>query len=133
MKAERLPAFLAAAGRTPFVFGTFDCSLWLADWLVVCGYRDPASHLRGRYSDARGCARVLRRLGGVLGAVGSCADLAGLPTTDRPQAGDVGVVEAMTARGRECVGGLCTGPRWSVLAAGGLMSFPAAPVAAWSV
>lgn len=131
--AERLSAFLYLAGRTPFAWGRFDCSLWLADWLVACGRPDPAAHLRGRYRTATGCARLLSRRGGLRAVIGDCAAQAGLAPTDGPQAGDVGVVDAITANGVRQVGGLCTGARWAVLAPRGLIVAPAQPLVAWRV
>ena len=129
-----LAAFLARAGRTPFVWGEWDCSLWLADWLVERGYPDPAAHLRGRYHTALGCARILGRLGGVEGAVASCAAIAGLARAPSPRIGDVGVVKAMTPAGARPVGAICTGRRWAVLAwPNGLHSFAAVASSAWRV
>lgn len=126
-------AFLAKAGRTPFVYGGFDCCLWLADWLVALGYPDPAAHLRGRYATAMGCARILNRNGGVLGVVSDCAARAGLWPTLTPKADDVGVILVETAKGLEQVGAICTGPRWSVLSPRGLLSLTTQPLSAWSV
>lgn len=129
-----LAAFLDHASRTPFAWGTFDCSLWLADWLVARGYPDPATHLRGRYSTALGCKRLLKRHGGVVNVVASCVDPLGLVRTETPAAGAIGVVRAITRRGEDLVGAICTGPRWAMLAAGGgLISAPGQPLVAWEV
>lgn len=130
---ERLASFLERASLTRFEWGRWDCSLWLADWLVANGYTDPASHLRGRYETALGCARLLRDEGGLLAVVTACAEKAGLRRTYEPRAGDVGVVEALTDRGREPVGGLCTGARWAILTHGGIMAGPTTPLIAWEV
>ncbi|MES2034818.1 MAG: hypothetical protein V4466_11620 [Pseudomonadota bacterium] len=133
LAAERLASFLARAAMTPFDWGTWDCSLWLADWLVENGYADPAGHLRGRYDTALSCARLLRAEGGLMAVVSDCAMRAALARTYSPGAGAVGVVEAMTNDGRALVGALCTGPRWAVLTHGGIMVWPAAPIIAWEV
>jgi hypothetical protein len=128
-----LASFLARAGRTPFAYGVHDCCLWLADWLVACGYPDPAAELRGRYSTERGCARLLRRQGGLDAVVGACAKRADLVLAQQPCAGDVGLVLAITPRGPVAVGGLCTGPRWAMLSVGGLIVAPMTALATWSV
>lgn len=128
--------FLATAARTPFQWGVFDCSLMLADWVKVRRGFDPAAHLRGRYRTALGCARVLRREGGVLGVVRACAAIAGLDEARTPCAGDVGVVAAITADPRRQgsqVGAICTGSRWAVLGEAGLIVAPMVPLAAWRV
>lgn len=127
-----LQAFLDRATRTPFAYGEDDCCLWLADWLVWLGWPDPAADLRGRYRTALGCARVLRREGGVLAVVGRCAAVAGLARTDAPVAGDVGVVRAQTDRGETLVGALCVGRRWAMRGEGLVVAL-APPIAAWSV
>lgn len=132
MLAGVLAGFLDRAARTPFAYGADDCCLWLADWLVALGRPDPAAHLRGRYRTALGCARVLKREGGVLAVVGACAEAAGLVRTHAPRLGDVGVVTELTARGEQRVGGICLGPRWAMRGEG-LVVATASPIAAWSV
>lgn len=132
MRPAALDAFLDRATRTPFAYGTDDCCLWLADWLVALGQPDPAAHLRGRYRTALGCARVLRREGGVAAVVQACAETAGLARTYAPLAGDVGVVLAATDRGEHLVGALCVGRRWAMRGEG-LVVAVAPMICAWSV
>lgn len=134
--AAALPAFLADAGERGFAWGRNDCCLILADWVMAArGVPDPAAHLRGRYSTARGCARLQRRLGGVFELVASCARGAGLERTDTPGAGDIGLTwQQATPGGRWALtGSICTGRRWACLAIGGLVSAPAEVFAAWRV
>jgi hypothetical protein len=128
-----LATFLAEAGRIPFSWGERDCLLFLADWVRVRHGVDPAAHLRGRYHTALGCRRILRREGGPLSVVSRCAAGVGLEPTDTPRSGDVGVVAALTERGIEAVGAICTGPRWAMLGTRGLLVGPAQPFAAWRV
>lgn len=55
--------FLPAYRHRPFVWGECDCCLFVADWVhSQCGI-DPAAELRGRYHNAFGAGRLLRRLG----------------------------------------------------------------------
>lgn len=131
----RLPEFFARAGLTPWAYGRHDCCLWLADWVLEQRGIDPAADLRGRYSTARGCARILKRAGGVAKIVGRCATIAGLAPTTDPQPGDVGVVIATNARGKdEEVGAIKAGAdRWAFLTPTGLSCAPVFWCAAWSM
>jgi hypothetical protein len=129
---RRLSAFLAALGRKPMAWGEDDCCLMLANWAMALGRPDPAAHLRGRYTTERGCARVLRREGGVLAVVADCASRAGLREVSAPQIGDVGVVEADTARGVRATGGICLGRRWATRG-DGIVVAERRVLRAWSV
>jgi hypothetical protein len=128
-----LADFLAESARTPFAYGRRDCGLWMADWVKAVRGVDPAAHLRGRYRTELGCARLLRRRGGLVEVARACFESVGLVATEKPLAGDVGVIRVMTAKGEGMAGAICTGPRWAVLALGGLISAPATHVAAWRV
>jgi hypothetical protein len=128
-----LARFLAEAARRPLVFGEFDCGLWLADWVRESRGIDAAAHLRGRYHDARGMRRVLKREGGLLQVVAGCARAAGLRRTNAPNAGAIGVVETLGLKGkRQHVGAICTGPRWAFISESVSVA-PAIPLAAWQI
>jgi len=128
-----LQSFLRQVERSRFQWGSDDCCLMLANWAVFLGYEDPAAELRGRYRTALGCARVLSREGGVLAVVSGCAGRIGLSATAKPQAGDVGVIEAATEQGGRAVGAICTGPRWVTRGELGVVVLKATPLAAWRV
>lgn len=128
-----LADFLSESARAPFAYGARDCGLWMADWVRAVRGVDPAAHLRGRYRTELGCARVLRRGGGLVAVARACFEGVGLIATETPKAGDVGVVQVMTAKGNAVAGAICTGPRWAVLAKGGLISAQTEPLAAWRV
>jgi hypothetical protein len=128
-----LADFLADSARTPFAFGRRDCGLWMADWIRLRRGVDPAAHLRGRYRTELGCARLLKRGGGLLEVVRTCFEGAGLVETASPKPGDVGVVRVMTAKGEGVAGAICTGRRWAILGGGGVMSQRLEPLAAWEV
>lgn len=125
-----LADYLARAARMPFAWGRHDCCLWVADWLVARGRPDPAAAWRGRYRTPLGAARVLTRLGGVIGA----AHALGLEPTDRAICGDVGVVAVIGLDGRRAeAGAICTGRRWATLTAAGLLIAETTPRAAWRI
>lgn len=128
-----LPGFLDRTARTPFVWGEDDCSLFLANWLVALGRPDPALGLRGRYRTALGCARVLRREGGVRAVIARCARVAGLAPTRDPSPGDPGVIRIDIEGCGVEVGALRLGRRWAVRAGSGLFVSEAVPLAAWSL
>lgn len=71
-KREALAAEVAAAiglwCRDPFTWGRGDCFLSLADIIMRARGYDPAEFFRGRYTTARGAARVTREFGGFAGA-----------------------------------------------------------------
>lgn len=67
-QTQLLNCIQAAKGR-PFVWGTLDCCLFVADCCVaLCGV-DPAASYRGRYCTEAGAKRVLLREHGSIGAV----------------------------------------------------------------
>lgn len=100
-----LAEFLQAAAARRFVYGEFDCGLWLADWyMVATGRPDPAAHLRG----------VGRR--DVGNQVRSIARRCGLQRTLRPTSGDIALISI--ARG-EVLGAIYS-TSWTVLAERGL-------------
>lgn len=86
-----LAEFLGSCARRPFVWGSDDCCLMLADWWLACHGVDPAEDLRGTYSTGAECAALLRRHGGLLRLVGKMARRAGAARSGGPQPGDFGV------------------------------------------
>lgn len=120
---------LRAGARTPFAWGTCDCALWAADWVVARTGRDPAEGLRGSYSSERGAAAQIARFGSLLDAVRDAMELAGFAETAEPATGDVGVVETTVGPAlaiRTAIGWAAKGERGVVCA-----HFPV--LAAWSV
>lgn len=98
MKREAaLTAWLdrALAADVPF-WGTADCFLWPADWVVACGWPDPAAAFRGRYRTPLGAARLVRRSGGAGALWRAQASRIGLAPTAKPRPGDVGLVRTDT-------------------------------------
>lgn len=54
---------------SPFVWGSSDCCLSVADCLVGMGLPDPMAIYRGRYDSERGAYRMFRPDGGLEGAM----------------------------------------------------------------
>ena len=130
--SEVIARHLRRWATEPFAWGTTDCCLVLADYVLDVTGRDGASHLRGRYTSKAGCNRVsgfLKR--GLAAVVGECAAAAGLPACDAPQRGDIGVLQFDE---RVCAGALCLGPRrWAIKSPDGLLTIDRDHIAAWSV
>lgn len=66
---ERLNAFIDARRDRPFAWGTHDCVLMAADWVLEATGVDPIEGWRGRWSSASQATRMLQQAGGVPGAV----------------------------------------------------------------
>lgn len=71
VRLDNWPSLLAAflADEKPFVWGSRDCCLFAADAVLCITGIDPAIDFRNRYTTAKGAARVLKKYGGLKGAV----------------------------------------------------------------
>lgn len=128
---ERIGAFLDAAAAQLFQYGTHDCALMLADWGRELTGIDGAADLRGTYRSEAGCARVLRRAGGLVAVVDRCATRIGFARRDVARAGDIGVGPCILRNGETGeAGGLCVDARqWASLAPKGIfVGTPGAPI-----
>lgn len=112
-----LDDFLETMAATPFVDGTADCALTMADWaMVATGCPDPAAHLRGRYRTPFGRERLLQRRGGLANVMADCAARAGLSETTTPVRGDIGLIRW----GRRPYAAIFLGQRWVVKSSEGV-------------
>ena len=85
---ERLAAFVDARRRAAFRWGTNDCCIFAADWVLEATGVDPAAHWRGYASEAEAQA--------IIDAAGGLRGLVSLPeraTTRLAQRGDVVLAE----------------------------------------
>jgi hypothetical protein len=63
---NRLDAFLHEIVGRPFVYGEWDCQLWLAEWVRRTTGHDPGAAWRGGYTTAWGAARIVKERGGLV-------------------------------------------------------------------
>lgn len=127
---RRLAEAIEDARDRPFCWGRHDCAIFAFDLRRdLTGCYDTAALWRGRYTTARGAARVMRRLGWPsLEAAGR--DLLGqpLPSVHLAQRGDL--VLAGTGLGF----GVCLGARAAGIAPAGLVLVPMTACAlAWRI
>jgi len=64
-KAALLARFIEERRRMPFAWGSNDCCLFAADWVLAATGRDIAADYRGRYSSALPALRFVEAGGGV--------------------------------------------------------------------
>ena len=129
---DALSNFLRADASRPFAWGTRDCGLRLADWVLARRGIDPAADVRGTYSNAEELAAIMG-WGGLPRFVDRLAHRAGLERTSRPERGDIAVI---SLRGQSPQGAIRTDAGWSILADGGVARVSDAAVrvvGAWSV
>lgn len=110
-----LQDYFASALRRHWSPGTWDCSTFMADWVVsVCG-RDPIADVRGTYFSEREFQRIVAREGGFIEACHARLTAVGLRSTETPQAGDIVAVDAPYSAGggirRRPTGAICAAPR----------------------
>lgn len=60
-----LHAFIESRRHAPFKWGENDCCLFAADWVLELTGDDHAKQYRGKYSDEKGAARIIKRRGGM--------------------------------------------------------------------
>lgn len=129
--AGELDAFLERMAATPFEDGVCDCVLNVADWIVACGYRDPAEPYRGRYRTPLGRERLLKRHGGLQAVVEAGAERSGLFITHDPVRGDVALVRVYG----QTFAAICIGRGWAIKSKMGLtvIRWPDEVLRAWRV
>lgn len=134
--AAALERYLRATASRPFGFGTSDCVLFIADWIVARRGVDLMAGYRGRYDSLLAAEALVRAEGGHGGlprAVGRALRRAELPRTRNPQPGDVGMV---VLGGGLATCAIATRRGWALRMDDGLASLPPSKlrvVAAWSV
>lgn len=60
-----LSLYVDSRRSQPFAWGTNDCCIFAADWVLIATGHDIASAFRGGYSGALGANRIIREAGGI--------------------------------------------------------------------
>lgn len=124
--------YVKAGATSEFI----DCTVWVADWILLTTGLDPMANWRGRYKNRFGYMRLLlREENGLYGA--TCRGIASIGgrEIDPSEAtqGDVGLIKIMTvSRTVEDALGLRGRHTWWLKAPGGMLRCPAA-IAAWRI
>lgn len=126
-----LADFLRRASAEPFVYGEWDCAMFLANWVRTVTGNDPAAGLRGAYSGEAGWKRLVLREGGLRALVGSLARAAGLVEIDPSSAmpGDVGVIATRLGQ----AGAIRVDNGWAVKMRRSVAIGPGVALGAWRV
>lgn len=109
----RLAACIEAARFVPFAWGVHDCCTFADDAVIAVTGQSRMAGLRGKYSTARGAAGVMRRHGGLDGAV---TRMLGDPVP-RARRGDVVLFESLLGPAL----GVCVGPQIAARGPDGLV------------
>lgn len=119
----------------PHRWGETDCILLPADWVHRVRGVDPAEDLRLTYASMAECQRVTRFFTDPLGVIAPRMARAGVPATQSPCAGDVGLVMMPGDGAPLAHGAVCLGDTWAVkLQSGAVTAFrPSKLLAAWGV
>jgi hypothetical protein len=88
---RKLEDAIAEAGAQPFVWGRFDCALWVCDAVLAMTGIDLAKEFRGKYGTGKMACMAIRQFCG-----GTLADLADkiAKSVDAPE-----ILPAMASRG----------------------------------
>lgn len=60
-----LSLYVDSRRSQPFAWGTNDCCIFAADWVLIATGHDIASAFRGGYSSALGATRIIEEAGGI--------------------------------------------------------------------
>lgn len=127
--ASRLAHTIKAATERPFLWGEFDCCLFVADCCVaVCGV-DPAESYRSRYRTEIGAKRaLLKNHGSVEEAFDAYFERMDVAFVMR---GDI--VTYLDAEGLTAAAVCWAGGFWAALRDGGVGQIDCVPLVAWRV
>lgn len=92
--AAVLAEYLATLRNRKWQPGSLDCGVFMADWIVACGCRDPIADVRGSYSTEEQFQRILDREGGFLSSCRKRMIAIGMRRTRSSSEGDLMAVMA---------------------------------------
>jgi len=128
-----LERFLDVYGQKPWAPGVdVDCCLFLAEWAIWSGHSDPASHLRGTYSDDAGFMAIIADHQGVVPIVEYCVARINGKRIQAPSCGSIGVVGSRSNIHRQW-GAIFDGHHWLVRTRAGVSPLAARPLAIWEI
>lgn len=130
---RRLHSRIELYGRMPFVWGKFDCCLFVADCVWALTQKNPSLPWRGAYSDEAGAQAIINAAGGVAALAEKA--LAGIGVTERisPTFGQRGDPCVFMREGRETMG-IIYGAQMIAKAPEGLARLPIDPSAlCWAI
>lgn len=135
-RMARFEQFIDATNGLPSVWGASDCSLRIADWVIVNGHDDPAAEWRGTYDSESTCRALLVARGGLSGHVATCAAQIGMKPLSEPRFGSIAVIGSQTNSDRQW-SAIWGGRRWMVLWGNAVSAqwvpFAAKPLGIWAV
>jgi len=102
--ASGLRDYLRAARNREFVWGTWDCCIFAADWYRLQTLHDPMADLRGAYHTEDQARAIIASHGGLQ----TLFDARLTRSTDP-------LVGVLVAPGQEPASAISNGPRWSFL------------------
>ena len=94
-----LSEYLASISGRRWRPGVLDCGMFMADWVIRCGFADPISDIRGTYRSAAEFNDIIEREGGFLDCADARLTSVGLRAGVAPQPGDIIAVNAPYASG----------------------------------
>ncbi|MGY3607680.1 MULTISPECIES: DUF6950 family protein [unclassified Bradyrhizobium] len=95
-----LGAYLASLRHLRWKPGVLDCGIFMANWMVSRGARDPIADIRGAYASERQFLRIIRREGGFLRCCAARLERIGMVETESARPGDLLAVMAPYAERR---------------------------------
>ncbi|WLB43012.1 hypothetical protein QIH93_20920 [Bradyrhizobium ottawaense] len=137
----RLPEYLDDVAGRDCGYGRLDCAVFMADWLMRCGWPDPMADRRGTYATERAYRAAIRSEGGIVASCRRRFSRMGLREVQKPAEGDLVLVLAPFTL-RQGRAPLCR-PTGAIALRGGMVALLDWPrgivgarlpvVAAWSV
>lgn len=96
---QALAEYLARVSDRGFAYGSLDCCIFMADWVMACGLPDPMADRRGRYASLSDYEAQMREEGGILKSCLRRFRGIGLHRTGSPGVGDVCLVKVPVVTG----------------------------------
>lgn len=112
-RMARLEDFCDRTNGLSHVWGSDDCTLLIAEWVVENGHPDPAADWRGAYDSEASCRALLAARGDLIGHVAACASVIGLTPLHEPEFGCIAVIGSANTPDRQW-GAIWNGARWLV-------------------